>query len=63
MAIKIKLRHFYLSLCPIHPQIDLIQDNARFFLEVLSHKKSTRLEWLIIVLIAGELGLSIWDHL
>ncbi len=40
----------------------------RFFLSVLQHQKSSKLEWIIIILIAGEmiigligLGLHLYD--
>jgi uncharacterized Rmd1/YagE family protein len=35
-------------------KLNLIQQNAKFFLEVLAHQKSTSLEWIIIVLIGVE---------
>jgi uncharacterized Rmd1/YagE family protein len=34
--------------------LNLIQQNAKFFLEVLSEQKSNTLEWIIIVLILFE---------
>ena len=40
-----------------------IGDNLKFFTEVLEGKKSTRLEWAIIVLIAAELALGLYDHI
>jgi uncharacterized Rmd1/YagE family protein len=38
-------------------KLDLIQQNAKFFLEVLQSQKSNTLEWIIIVLITFECGL------
>jgi len=35
-------------------KLNLIQQNAKFFLEVLHNQKSDSLEWTIIVLIAFE---------
>jgi uncharacterized Rmd1/YagE family protein len=35
-------------------KLNLIQENAKFFLEVMSHQKSNSLEWIIIVLIMFE---------
>lgn len=35
-------------------KLNLIEQNAKFFLEVLTHNKSTSQEWIIIVLIAFE---------
>jgi uncharacterized Rmd1/YagE family protein len=35
-------------------KLNLIQQNAKFFLEVLSEQKSNTLEWIIIVLILFE---------
>lgn len=43
-------------------KISMVQDNAKFFLEVLSSKKSERLELIIIALIAGELSLGVYQH-
>eukprot|EP01039_Chlorochromonas_danica_P001220 gene1225-1332_t len=36
-------------------KLDIIKDDSRFFLEVLHNQKSTKLEWIIIALIAGEM--------
>lgn len=35
-------------------KLNMIQENAKFFLEVLAHKKSNSLEWIIIILIMFE---------
>lgn len=42
-------------------QFDLIQENLKYFLEIMQNKKSDLLEWTIIVLIAGEIGVSVYD--
>jgi uncharacterized Rmd1/YagE family protein len=42
-------------------KLDLIQQNAKFFLEVLHAQKSNALEWVIIVLISFECGLMMLD--
>ncbi len=33
--------------------------SIRFFLEVLQNQKSTKLEWIIIILIAGEMVIGL----
>lgn len=35
-------------------KLNLIQNNAKFFLEVLHHQKSNNLEWIIVALILAE---------
>jgi len=42
-------------------KLDLIQQNAKFFLEVLHAQKSNTLEWVIIVLISFECALMILE--
>lgn len=42
-------------------QFDLIQENLKYFLEIIQNKKSDFLEWTIIVLIAGEIAVSVYD--
>jgi uncharacterized Rmd1/YagE family protein len=42
-------------------KLDLIQNNAKFFLEVLENKKTNTLEWIIIVLISFECMLMMLD--
>ena len=42
-------------------KLNLIQQNSKFFLEVLHAQKSNTLEWVIIVLIGFECGLMILD--
>ena len=36
-------------------KLNLIQDNTKFFLEVMHNQKSNMLEWIIIVLISAEI--------
>jgi uncharacterized Rmd1/YagE family protein len=36
-------------------KLQIIKDDTRFFLEVLHNKKSTRIEVIIVLLIAGEM--------
>lgn len=42
-------------------KLNLIQQNAKFFLEMLNDKKSNSLEWTIIVLILFECILMIME--
>lgn len=42
-------------------KLNLIQQNAKFFLEVFQDQKSTFLEWVIILLITFECGLMILE--
>lgn len=42
-------------------KLNLIQDNLKYFLEILQNKKSDSLEWIIIVLIAMEIVLSLYQ--
>ncbi|KAF0700596.1 Aste57867_8932 [Aphanomyces stellatus] len=42
-------------------KLELIQHNTKFFLEVLSSHKGTRMEWYIIILIAAELAISAYE--
>ncbi len=42
-------------------KLNLIQQNAKFFLEMLNDKKSNSLEWTIIVLIMFECILMIME--
>ena len=37
------------------------QHNVRFFLEILQNRKSDTLEWIIILLIAGEICVSLYE--
>lgn len=43
-------------------QLELVQDNLKYFLEIMQNKKSVLLEWVIIVLIAVEIGLGVYDN-
>ena len=40
-------------------KVDLIKDNARFYLEMLHNKESNKLEVIIIVLIAAEIAIGL----
>lgn len=42
-------------------QFDLIQDNLKYFLELLQNKKSDFLEYMIVLLIAAEICVSLFD--
>jgi uncharacterized Rmd1/YagE family protein len=42
-------------------QINLIQNNVKYFLEILQNRKSDTLEWIIIILIAGEIMLGLYE--
>lgn len=42
-------------------KLTLIQDNLKYFLEILQARKSDSLEWTIIILIAAEIGLSLYE--
>lgn len=42
-------------------QFDLIQDNLKYFLEIIQNKKSDFLEYMIVVLIAAEICVSLFD--
>ena len=59
------LTHFHVWLCDdiqnVEMKLDLIQQNAKFFIEVLDSQKSNALEWVIIVLISFECGLMMLD--
>jgi hypothetical protein len=35
-------------------KLNLIHNNAKFFLEVMHHQKANNLEWIIVVLILAE---------
>ena len=39
----------------------LLQHNVRFFLDILQNRKSDTLEWIIILLIAGEICVSLYE--
>ncbi|TMW69573.1 hypothetical protein Poli38472_001729 [Pythium oligandrum] len=44
-------------------KLELIQHNTKFFLEVLGTHKGERMEWYIIILIAAELLISLYELL
>jgi len=39
-------------------KLDIVKDNAQLFLEIIQNRNSTRLEWMIVLLISGELGIG-----
>jgi len=43
-------------------KLDFIADNLKFFADQMENKKSHRLEIYIIILIAAELGVSLYEH-
>jgi uncharacterized Rmd1/YagE family protein len=45
----------------IELKLDMIQQNAKFFLEILHNQKTNTLEWVIIVLIAFECALTMLE--
>lgn len=45
----------------IEDKLDMIQQNAKFFLEILHNQKTNTLEWIIIVLIMFECILMILE--
>ena len=42
-------------------KLNLIQDNLKYFLEILQNRKSNTLEWIIIILIAMDFGLTLYE--
>ncbi|QDZ24520.1 DUF155 domain-containing protein [Chloropicon primus] len=42
-------------------KLELMQQNVKYFLEILQNRKSDTLEWIIIVLIATEIMLCLYD--
>ena len=42
-------------------KLNLIQNQLKFFLDVLQNRKSDTLEWIIIVLISAEICVSLYD--
>ena len=42
-------------------QLELVQDNIKYFLEIQQNAKSDFLEWIIIVLIAAEICLGLFE--
>lgn len=45
----------------VEHKINHVQSNTKFFLEILNHQKSNKLEWIIIVLISAEIVISCVD--
>lgn len=43
-------------------QLELVQENVKYFLEIMQNKKSVLLEWFIIILIAIEIALGVYDN-
>ena len=41
--------------------VALMKHNVRFFLDILQNRKSDTLEWIIILLIAGEICLGLYE--
>lgn len=46
---------------PMPVQFDLIQDNLKYFLEIIQNRKSDFLEYMIVLLIAAEICVSLFD--
>ncbi|CAM6121410.1 unnamed protein product [Calypogeia fissa] len=44
-------------------KLNIIQHNVRFFLEILQNRKSDTLEWIIILLITGDICVALYDIL
>ncbi|KAG0626090.1 hypothetical protein M758_2G101400 [Ceratodon purpureus] len=44
-------------------KLNIIQHNVRFFLEILQNRKSDTLEWIIILLITGEICVGVYQIL
>lgn len=42
-------------------KLNLVQDNLKYFLEILQNRKSDTLEWIIIILIGVEIALSVYE--
>ena len=42
-------------------KLELMEKNVKYFLEILQNRKSDTLEWIIIILIAGEIILCLYD--
>jgi hypothetical protein len=48
-------------LAALGAKLTFVQDNLKYFLEIMQNKKSDTLEWTIIVLIAAEICVSLYD--
>ncbi|KAK9810680.1 hypothetical protein WJX73_010262 [Symbiochloris irregularis] len=42
-------------------KLNMVQDNFRYFLELIQNQKSDLLEWIIIILIGGEISLNLYE--
>jgi uncharacterized Rmd1/YagE family protein len=42
-------------------KLRIVKDDCRFFLEVLHNQKSSKLEWIIIILISGEMCIGLCE--
>ena len=42
-------------------QLELVQDNLKYFLEIMQNNKSVLLEWLIIALISAVIALGVFE--
>lgn len=42
-------------------KLNMVQDNFRYFLELIQNQKSDLLEWIIIILIGGEITLNLYE--
>lgn len=40
-------------------KLDIVKDNAQLFIEIIQNRNSTRLEWMIVALITGELCIGL----
>lgn len=52
---------FALRLQNLELKLGFVQENLKYFLELMQARKSDTLEWTIIVLIAAEIGVSLFD--
>ncbi|KAK3263147.1 hypothetical protein CYMTET_28034 [Cymbomonas tetramitiformis] len=45
----------------LHYKLELIITQAQFYMEMMQHNRSDALEWTIIILIMGEIAVSVYD--
>lgn len=45
----------------VQTKLELVQDNLKYFLEIMQNNKSVLLEWLIIGLISAEIALGVFE--
>ncbi|KAL3138013.1 hypothetical protein ABBQ38_005249 [Trebouxia sp. C0009 RCD-2024] len=45
----------------VQTKLELVQDNLKYFLEIMQNNKSVLLEWLIIALISAEIALGVFE--